>query len=169
MKTAPLVLIALLLASTGAHATSMSLSGDYVRWVEHHDVDDARLAITTENGKVTLLITQRVVALQLSDHMIRKVKHKLRDKVENQDDALGRAIVSAVAGSVREMIDSSFEIRIQDLRDVTYEDGRLRFIGRNGKAIFEESEFDDDDVMSSFSETDARAFVREFHRLKTGS
>lgn len=177
MKTAPFILSALLVTVsltlqpiTARAGMTLDFSSDYVRWAEHQDVADARLAITTEDGKVTLLLTHRVVAVQLSDWMVHKVKRKLRDKKEEQDNALGRAIVTAVAGTVREMIDDSFECRIRDLRDVRYDGGRLQFISRDGRPLFEDADLcDNDDVMSSFSERDARNFVREFRRIKGGN
>jgi len=148
-------------------AMSLSLEGDHVRWAEHHDLADARFAITTEDGKVTLLITDREVAVQLSDRMVHRVQRKLRNKTEEQDNPVGMAIASAVVGTVREMIDDSFECRLRDLRDVAYEDGRLRFTARNGESVFEDTDLcDSDDVMSRFSERDARAFVREFRKAK---
>jgi hypothetical protein len=49
---------------------------------------------------------------------------------------------------------------------VSYEDGRLLFTARDGRQIFEDVDMDDSDVTASFSERDARKFVREFRRLK---
>jgi hypothetical protein len=158
---------ALAIWAPASGATSLSLSGDYVHWSGHHNPEDARLAITTEDGKVTLLLTDRVVALQLSERTIHHVRRELRDKEdEERDNVLGMAIASAVIGTVRELIDDSFACCVHDVRDVTYQDGRLRFTGRNGKPVFEDTDIDDTDVMAAFSERDARAFVREFRRLK---
>lgn len=167
--SAILATTALLVTPLPSQALSVNCSGDHVRWAEHHDPADARFAITTEDGKVTLLLTDREVAVQLSERMVHRVQRKLRDKADDQDNPLAMAIVSAVTGSVRELIDDSFECRVRDLRDVSYEDGRLVFTSRNGKPVFEDTDLCDTDVMSSFSERDARDFVREFRRLKTGS
>lgn len=157
---------ALTLHTPPAQATSLSLSGDHLRWADHHDPASGRLAITTEDGKVTMLLTDRVVAVQLSERTIHKVRRELRDKKDDQDNVLGMAIASAVIGAVRELIDSSFELPLRELKDVSYEGGSLRFTGRNGKPVFDDAELCDTDVMSSFSERDAREFVREFRRVK---
>jgi len=145
---------------------SMVCCGHYVRWAEHHDPADARLAITTEDGKVTLLLTDRDVAFQLSERTLHKVDRELRDKQDLEDNWLGAAIVTAVVGTVRDLVDNSLECRIRDLRDVSYEDGRLRFIARNGRPVFDDADVCDSDVTSAFSERDARTFVREFRKLK---
>jgi hypothetical protein len=49
---------------------------------------------------------------------------------------------------------------------VDYRDGRLMFITEKGKEIFEDIEVNDDPLTSGFSERDARAFVREFRKVK---
>src|SRR5262245_44482845 len=166
----PLALLALLLTPVApAHGMSVSCSGDHVRWAEHHDPANARLAITTEDGKVTMLLTDHEVALQLSERTVHRVKRELRQKEnEQRDNALGMALASAVIGTVRELIDDSFEVRLRDLRDVSYDGERLLLVGRNGKPVFDDTDIDDTDVMASFSERDAREFVREFRRLKAG-
>jgi hypothetical protein len=150
-----------------AHAGSHC--GNRVHWVDHRDPADARLAITTEDGKVSLLLTDREVAMQLSDRMVHRVDRQLRRQEDEQDNPLGMAIAAAVLGTVRELIDNSFACRLRDVRDVTYEDGRLRFVGRGGRPVFEDADICDTDVLASFSERDARAFVREFRKLKAES
>ena len=141
--------------------------GRHVHWAGHHDPSDARLAITTEDHKLTLLLTDRVVALQLSERTLHKVDRELHDAEVGRDHGLGAVIASAVVGTVRGLIDSSFECRIRDLRDVSYEYGRLRFIDRNGRTVFGHVDIDDRDFAAAFSEQDARRFVDEFRRVKT--
>jgi hypothetical protein len=162
-----LVLLPVLPVTPAANATTLAC-GRHVRWAEHHDPTVARLAITSEDGNVTLLLTDREVAVQLSDRMLHRVNRELRDKEREQDNVLGSVIVSAVAGTVREMIEKSFECRVRDLRDVTYEDGRLQFIGRDGEPVFERVDICDSDLASAFSERDARRFVSEFRAVKAG-
>jgi len=94
------------------------------------------------------------------------VDRELRDKQDLEDNWLGAAIVTAVVGTVRDLVDNSLECRIRDLRDVSYEDGQLRFIARNGRPVFDDADVCDGDVTSAFSERDARTFVREFRKLK---
>jgi hypothetical protein len=154
--------------SPGAAADSSKLSacGRHVRLAGHHDVADARLAITTEDGKVTLVLTDRVVAFQLSDRTLHKVDRELRSKKEEQDNWFGAVIVTAVVGTVREFIDNSMECRVRDLRDVSYEDGRLVFTARDGRLVFDDMENSHRNVTEAFSERDARKFVREFRSLR---
>lgn len=155
-----------------AHATSFTCQGlgQDVHWSDRRDPTDARIAITSEDFEMTLLLTDRDVVLQLSDRTLRRVHRELRDaKGEHEDNWLASAIVAAVTGTVRELLDHSFVCRVRDLRDVSYEDGCLAFTGRNGKAVFvDESDGGDSDPKCAFSERDACAFVQEFRRVKAG-
>lgn len=173
MKTASLAVALLTLAALQpalpagplARASGFSCCGDPIHWAARHDAGQARIAITTQDGKVTLLLTPAIVALQLSERTLHKVDRKLRDH-EDQDNPLADAIQTAVLETVRELLDHSAECPVRELRDVAYRDGRLVFTTRAGKHIFDDLEVNDSQVMDGFSERDARAFVAEFRQLK---
>lgn len=175
MKTACITLALLAVAAaqpvlpTGpvAIAAGVSCCESPARWGARHDLEDARIAITTEEGDVTLLLTRRVVALQLSDHCFHKVNRELRRQREDQDNPIAEAIQTVVISSVRALLDHSAECPVREIRDVTYRDGRLVFVTEDGDSLFEKVEVNDSEVMASFSEADAREFVREFRRLKS--
>ena len=115
---------------------------------------------------VTLLLTDRVVAIQLSDRTLHRVERKLHREREDQDNPIAQAIEAVVLGGVRTMLHHSAECRIRDLSDVEYRDGELVLVTQNGETLFENMEINKGEVMQGFSEPDARAFVREFRRLK---
>ena len=177
MKTAALALAFLALAAQpallpvrAAAAAGTDFSCDPpARWAARHDADEARLAITTEDGDVTLLLTQRVVALQLSDRTFHRVNRELRHQ-ERADDGQGNpladAIRTAILSSVRALLDHGAECSIRDLSDVDYRHGELIFTTEDGERLFEHVVLDDSNVMESFAADDARAFVREFRRPK---
>jgi len=138
------------------------------RLADRYDTRDARVAITTENGQATLILTEDVVAAQLSDRVLSKIDRKLRrERHDDDDNVLARTIKTAVLSSVRSVLDHSAECSISDIRDVEYRRGRLVFTTEDGDRLFEDIEVGDEDMMEGFSESDARAFVREFHRMKS--
>lgn len=150
-----------------AQATSLTCKGlSHVHWRDRMDPDRARCAITTEDGDVTLLLTDRYVAFQLSERTLGKVRRELRDAEDEQDNWLASIIVTTVTATVREVLDHSFVYHVRDLREVSYEDGSLVFISRNGRVLFSDEGCCDSDVTRAFSESDALAFVREFRKLK---
>ena len=137
------------------------------RLAPRHDVAAARIAITTDDGLSTLILTNDVVALQLSDHTFKRINRRFREEEEDNDGALGGVIKSAVFATVRSALDHSAECPIRRIRSVSYRDGRLEFLTDQGHHVFSEVRVNDDqDTLSSFSERDATAFVREFQRVK---
>jgi YD repeat-containing protein len=138
-----------------------------VRWAQRYDDRGARIAITSRDGDATLLLTEDVVALQLSDRTLHRIKRELRqDRDDDEDNPLAQAIKSAVVASVSSLLDHCAECPISDLRDVDYRDGRLVFITESGKEIFQSVQVDDADALRGFTAGDARQFVKEFRRLK---
>ncbi len=154
-----------------ADACGMSFSccDPPVRWAQRHTLEPSRLTITTTDGEVNLVLTDDVLALQLSDHVLHKIQRKLRNEEDSDDNVLAHSIKLAVLSGVRALLDHSAEVAIDDVRDVDYQHGRLRLITRNGQQLFQNTDVDDRNVMEGFSEHDARAFVREFRRAKSGS
>jgi hypothetical protein len=138
------------------------------RWAPREDTRDAGTVITSDDGDVSLLLTSHRVAVQLSDHTWHKLDRKLREKQDDdEDNVLATAIKQVVISSVRSMFDHSVECRIRDLERVDYSGGRLIFTAENGDRVFEKLEVNDRDVMTSFTERDARAFVRAFRAAKS--
>jgi len=143
---------------------------DVVRPGQRHSARDTRIAITTTNDAASFVLTRSVVALQLTDRMLRRVDDEMeRDARDENHGIFASMIVSAVRGTVGNMLRRSLEVPIDELRSVDYRGGRLVFVTEDGDQIFENVEIDDTDVTRSFSPRDAQAFVREFRALKAGA
>jgi hypothetical protein len=184
MKLPVLALSALLLipahsavASAQRHGTHIEIDdGDHhdspARPGPRHDLRDARFAITTTDDVASLLLTRRVLALQLTDHGLGRIG---REMDEDDDDGdgdggfIGRMVASVVKSSVRSILRRSLEIPIDDVRSVDLRGGRLVITTEDGDRVFEQVEIDDTDVMESFSRRDAEEFVRQFRALKARS
>jgi hypothetical protein len=180
MRTLALALLASsLLAARSASACrhedcsgSLSISAgveEPARWAPRHDSHQARYVITSRDGKVDLLLTPTAVAFQLSDRKMESLERELRDEEDsNGDNALCCAIKTALFAGVRVLLKHSAECSIQDLRDVDFRDGALVFVSHDGDSVFGGLEDNKGDLLASFPENQARAFVREFRRLKAG-
>jgi hypothetical protein len=181
MKSALLALALLVLLPAGAvsaHETSCLRIGHSfdcdspLRWAPRHDAGEARIAITTQDGKVTLVLTDGALAFQLSDRTMRKIDREMkraRHEHEDDDGPLGEAIKTAVLSSVRSVLDHSAECPLREIRDVRCVDGRLVIVSRDGDRLFENLDVDDEDVLDSFDPRNAAAFADEFHRLRAGA
>ena len=173
-RAVPILLLAMLLSAGAAfaHDHHVNIGSCEVRgpieWGARHDLDRARFAMLSEDRAVALVLTHDVVAFQLSDRTFHKLDREIaREKDEDGDvGVIADAIKGAILGSVRALLDHSLECPIADLRDVRYRDGRLILITEDGDRIFEDLNINDHEVLESFSEHDALAFVREFHRAK---
>ena len=176
MKLATLALAALIalpaqqLAAQHHHAPRVHINGgddsDVVRPGVRHTAD-ARMAITTTNDAASFVLTRHVVALQLTDRTLRQIEVEMdRDARKENHGVFASMIVSAVRGTVGNVLRRSLEVPIRELRTVDYRNGRLIFVTEDGDRIFENVEIDDTDVTTSFRAQDAQAFVREFRALK---
>ena len=131
---------------------------------------DARSAIATRDGMVALLLTRDAVAMQLTDRGLRDIGRDMDEDMEEEEEGfLAGIIQAAVRSSVTTMLKRSVEYPVREIRDVSYRDGRLVFTSEDGERVFDSVTVNDTDVMTSFSDTDARAFVREFRRLKAAT
>lgn len=175
MKKAPLVLAlfaTLLAAPALACGDNCSLGFVHIGGSRHvhirsrFDPAAARLAINTRDDKATMLITDDVIAVQLSDGELQHIRREFREEQNEDDNALAQAIKAVVFASVKTVLNHSAVVRVRDVRDVVYVNGRLRIVTNDRDAVFASLDVDDDDVMTTFSDSDARAFVREFRRVK---
>jgi hypothetical protein len=171
-----LAAVALLLAAPLAHAHSRSHSCEGVsigdldspaRWAPRRDSRLAHWHTTSRDGKVALLLTRGTVTFQLSDAAMRDVERELDDaRDDDEDNPFGAAIKSAVAAGVRVLLKHSAEVPVAALESVEYRNGELIFVTVDGERLFQGFNIDDQPLTRSFNELDARAFVREFHRVK---
>lgn len=165
----PLVLLALaLLAPVGAHAQQVrvgnsgadTLSRIVARVPQHR----ARHAITTRDGKVSLLLVERGIVLQFSDRGLEEVT--LPEADAEEEGLFARLIGSMVRGGVRTLLDHGIEYPLAALAGARYEDGRLRFVANDGEEVFRDVDIDGTAVMENFRPRDARAFVARFREAK---
>ncbi len=150
----------------GSHSMFLNTScDDPMRLARRHSVDDARFAITTENRKITLLLTDRVVAMQLSDRVMAKIDRKTREADDKDDDnALGQIIKDAVLTTVRTALNHSAECDLRDIESADFEDGEIIITTRSGERMFSHADIDHEEVMTNFSERDAREFVKQLRK-----
>jgi len=138
-----------------------------VHWAPRHVPTDREFAITSEDGRTTLLLTRDALAVQLSDRTLHTVQRELRrQESEREDNAFGDILRAAVVAGVRRMLDHSAECEIRDLDDVDYRDGTLVLVANGGVRAMRHLSVDDRPVLAGFSEHSARAFVREFRLRK---
>jgi hypothetical protein len=181
MKLPVLALAALMLlpahsAAAQRHGTHIEINDDDdhgtspARPGPRHDLRDARFAITTTDDVASLLLTGRVVALQLTEHGLGRIDQEMEEDDDDGDGGfIGRFVASVVKSSVRTVLRRSLQIPIEDVRSVDFRGGRLVITTEDGDRVFDQVEVNDTEVMESFSRRDAEEFVRQFRALKARS
>jgi hypothetical protein len=135
-----------------------------------YDLRDARYSIITTDNVATLLLTRRVLALQLTEQALSRIGRQIDEDDEKGDGGfIGRMVASVVKSSVRTVLRRSLQISIEDVHSVDYRNGRLEITTEDGDRVFDQVEIDDTEVMESFSRRDAEEFVRQFRALKARS
>ena len=149
---------AALLAADKKPGITFSFSSDdsHTGVGSRHSAGDARLAITTRDGSMTLLLLKDVVAVQLTDRVIANVHTK--------DDA--GFVEELLASAVRLTMGKSVEYPIANIRSADVRDGALLLLNDQNKLLFSELKVNGTEVLRDFSAADATRFVNAFRAAK---
>lgn len=166
MNKITLCALTLLLCSTMASAgddnRGVSITFDskdpHVHLGPRHEGHDARIVITTHDGSTSLLLMKDVVAVQLTDHALAKIKPK------DDDNFLEELVVSGVQVALRKAV----EYPIANIRTVEVRDGVLTIVNDQNQTIFKEIKVNGTEVLHDFSTADAARFVSAFKAVRGG-
>jgi hypothetical protein len=163
MKTLTCALALLLCAgsaSAGEKKQGISISfnseDSRTRLAARHDAREARLAVSTRNGAAVLLLTNDVVAVQLTDATLAKV--------ETEDDA--NFLEELIVSGVRLAVGKSVEYPIAHIRSAEIRDGALALTSDQGKPVFDNVKVNGENVTHDLSTGDAAKFVNAFRAVK---
>lgn len=160
-----LLALALLLSSGISYASdkksgiSISFSSEDPRTHlgARRSVRDARTAITSRDGSVSLMLMNDVVAVQLTDRVLEKAK-------TNEDANLLEEIITS---GVRLAIGKAVEYPIAAIRTAEIRDGVLVLTNDKGKPVFTEVKVNGTEVFRDFAIGDAARFVNAFRATKS--
>jgi len=163
MKTLASLALLLLLSTPAAakDGISISLSSNDSRTDlgPRHDVRDARMAISTKDGSVVLMLIDGVVAMQLTDATLDSMEPKTKKKDTSFFEELVLAGVQLAVGK-------SVEYPVASIRTFDYYNGALRVIGADGKPVFTEIKVNGTDVLRDFSRQDVTRFANALRAAK---
>jgi hypothetical protein len=135
-----------------------------------HPARDASSAvvITTYDGNVDLGLDRDTVFMRLSDRVLTKARKGL--DTQTTADGFGAWIEKTVKGKVAEALQHRIAYPLDDIDDVRYEHGAIRFTYRDRHPLsFEELKIDKRPVLESFTPDDARRFVAAVRAAKRRS
>ncbi|NBC64189.1 MAG: hypothetical protein GVY07_00830 [Bacteroidetes bacterium] len=125
--------------------------------------DDAEFAMTTHEGSVDLMLTDKSIVIQFSDRFLSDLDNEIRSEAD-EASVLAEVLTSMISSGVNSLLNHALEIPLREIRQVYYKDGTLHIIDYDGEEIFGELEVDDVYIMEDFTRRDALQFVTEAER-----
>ena len=146
------------LAADKKSGISISLSSEDPRTHlgPRRNVREARTAITSRDGSVSLLLMNDVVAVQLTDRVL--------EETTTKDDA--NLLEEIIASGVRLALRKAVEYPIAAIRSAEIRDGILVLTNDKNKPVFTEVKVNGTEVFRDFAIADAARFVNAFRTAK---
>ena len=128
--------------------------------------DDSMLIITTKEGSVELLMTDERIIIQFSKTGLNRVTEEIdRSEVDIEEFTLIYDVFKSMLSSgLRTLLNHSLQIPISELKEVSYENGKLKMVTQNNSILFEDVEIGGSFVIEDFTEDDALLFMREIEK-----
>jgi hypothetical protein len=159
----------------GAGLAACSVGGDDGTRVSFSPTDTAArplalgegdVAVTSTDNTVVLALVGDTVRMQLSDSLRRSVAAEVDSSITSETGALGGMIARTVGKTVAGAMGFVVRIPVQEVENVRYEDGRIRFESE-GNVKFSmgdrpnrtDGDGDEKGSGARFSEQDGRRFV----------
>jgi hypothetical protein len=161
MKLGPAVCLAsaFSVAVAGCSHSKAAEQRDHKTSIESND----QLAITTRDGNVVLALTKaKTVAMRLSDSLRQHVNGEVAREFgrDSSETAFGRWIQRTTANLVTKGMALELSIPLDEVEDVRYEDGEIRFEYRSHRKFkFDSFKRDGHSAMTDFESDDAERFV----------
>ena len=140
---------------TGEDSHIVVSEGDTVQ------LGEGDVRITSRDGAIDLMLAGDRIIVGLSDSVMEKVRAETDTANLDADGGIGASIEKFVKSKVQTTLAKRVDYPVSDLRDASYEDGRIvfQYRGRAKFHLLEGAETNDRSVLSSFSEEDSQAFV----------
>lgn len=146
-------------AASGCSKSNAAERRDHKPSIERND----QLAITTRDGNVVLALTkENKVAMRLSDSLRQHVDGEVAREFgrDSSETAFGRWIQRTTANLVTKGMSLELSVPLDEVEDVRYEDGEIRFDYRSHRKFkFDSFKRDGRSAMTEFESDDAERFV----------
>lgn len=125
-------------------------------------MDEAAFGITNQDNSVDLLLTHDAIVFQFTEDYLKRVA----DEIEGTDKIQANATFvqifrEVISKSVHTLLDRAIAIPLKEIKQITFENGRIVIINNDDEELFDKFEINDKQVMEDFSRRDARRFVAE--------
>ncbi len=134
--------------------------------VRSETINPGDVRIVSAEGGVSITLQGNRVLAGLSPATIAKVRGELERSAAKDTSGLGGSIAKIVKQTVSENISAQVAYAVADIREVTYEDGRIVLHMNDGKTnrLFENAKVSNERPV--FSSEDAERFIAAFNERK---
>jgi hypothetical protein len=166
MKTLSACALVLLLLANAVSASekkkegisvSFSSEDSRTRLAPRRIAREARLAVTTRNGAAVLMLTNDVVAVQLSNDALAGL--------EQNEDA--NFLEELLASGVKLAVGKSVEYPVANIRSAEVRNGVLVLTNDDGQPVFDNIKVNGANVARDLSAADAAKFAEAFRAVKS--
>jgi hypothetical protein len=176
LVAAPLAALALIALGGCGHSDAATANAP--TYATTHPLGPGDIRITTTDGRVDLVLVDDTISMGLADSLVRSARQDMDTSTAADIKAggLGGRLAGAVKGFVGTALDMRIEVPLEDVDDVRYEDGTIKFSFREGTGPtmmvlgkrrsvsfdapqFEKGHSDERSALQSFGEEDAKRFV----------
>lgn len=128
--------------------------------------NESMLIITTKEGSVELLMTDEHVIIQFSETGLDRITEEIhKSDTDIEEFTLIYDVFKSMLNSgLRTLLNHSLQIPISELKEVAYENGRLKMVTQNDTILFENVEIGGSYVIEDFSQDDALLFMSELEK-----
>ncbi len=126
------------------------------------------MRINNDGNEVDLVLTDGSVFMQLSKEKLDEIKEEFEEeRSEKEDSAFARSIKNMVLNTVEEMLHKKIEYPLDEVNSISWDDGEIIIDVAHRKIIdFTEIDTDGGDVLETFDEDDALAFIDAYEKAK---
>ena len=121
------------------------------------------LQILSRNGSVELVLRGNQILAGLSPSKVAEVKAKMQESSSGDTTGLGGIIASSIKGAVGGLVGTHMVYDVADIRDITYDNGRLVIYAKSGERTRLFGDNDSRGDRELFEPADAERFIAAVH------
>jgi hypothetical protein len=137
------------------------------RVVDRLPLKSARHYIVNRRNTAALLLLDTTIVLQMTDQGLKDLGREMKSNSNEKPSGMPKLLEKMLLGSIKALLDHGIEYSLSDLKEARVEDGVLVLESKTSDdPVFSGVKINDDRVLETFSEADARRFAKLVNRAK---
>lgn len=138
-------------------STSTDMDADIV---PRFSLSDAELSISNQDKSIDLILTNDAIAFQFTENYLSEIADEIEGSDYMHDSAsFAQIFKSVISKSVHSLLDRAISIPLIEIKQISYDSGKIVIINKEGEELFNDFEINDKQIMEDFSKRDAKRFV----------